>query len=399
MAMLSVDDAISILLKDVARLDDERVALGELPGRVAAENVTARITQPPFAASAMDGYAVRVDDAGVGAVLNVIGEAPAGAPFEGTLEPGAAVRIFTGAAVPAGADHIVIQEDVTRDGDKITVNEAQTGARHIREAGIDFKKGDPLVEAGEILHEIHGAILAAANVADVAVIRKPRVHIFSNGNELREPGETPGPGEVINSNHYAVTALAESWGGASRYVGCAPDDERAVATFFEDAANADVIVPIGGASVGDYDFVKSAFRSVGGEISFEKIAVKPGKPTWFGRLGGARVLGLPGNPASAIVTASRFLQPLVRRLSGREDTETRPGAARLTSAIAANGPRESYLRAWAQPSQSGGLEVTPAQNQDSSRLFPFSNANVLIRRRAKAPNAAAGETVKIVWLR
>ncbi len=397
--MLSVDQAIAAILEGAHATDSEIAPVGKVTGRRAAEDIIARMTQPPFAASAMDGYAVRFADCTPGARLTVIGEAPAGAPFAGAVGAGQAVRIFTGGVVPDGADHVVIQEDVQRDDDAITITDPQEGPRHIRRAGIDFSQGDVLAARGEYLHEIHGAIFAAANISQVSVMRRPRVAIFSNGNELQEPGSALKPGQIINSNHYALTAMIRSWGGEPDYLGCAPDNEEEISTFFARGERCDIVIPIGGASVGDYDYVRSAFTKRGGEKVFEKVAVRPGKPTWFGRLANARVVGLPGNPASAIVTAALFVQPLVRALAGERPRTVRDfEVATLLAPLAANGSRESYLRGVAVPSDKG-LTVTPAANQDSSLLTPFAKANALIRRLANAPAADAGESVEVVWLR
>lgn len=391
--MLSVEQAISAILENVETLPAETVALTALPGRILAEDIKARMTQPPFAASAMDGYAVRIADARPGAVLKVIGEAPAGAPYAGAVGAGEAVRVFTGAVIPDGAGHVVIQEDVLRDGDQITINQAPEAPRNIRAAGIDFREGDMLAHAGERLHELHGAIFAAANIAAVSVYRRPRLAVFANGDELMEPGADLKPGQIVNSNRYAICALIESWGGEAVYLGRAGDDEASIREHFRRGADCDVIVPIGGASVGDYDYVKSAFAKEGGEILFSKVAVRPGKPAWCGKLGRARVAGLPGNPASAIVTAALFVQPLVRRLAGR--IWSAPFAtARVTQALGANGGREGYLRAVAADGA-----VAPAPDQDSSLLLPFAAANALIRRPAHAPAVAAGSEVEFVRLR
>ncbi len=391
--MLSVEEAIAAVTESAGPLGAEEVGLSALAGRIAAQDVIARLTQPPFSASAMDGYAVRFAGMKAGARLKVIGEAPAGAPFAGSVGVGEAVRIFTGAAVPQGADHVVIQEDVTRDGETIALNEAQERPRNIRAAGIDFREGDVLAKAGERLHEMHGAIFAAANIASVSVYRRPKVVVFSNGDELMEPGAILEPGQIINSNHYALSAMIGAWGGEAVYLGCASDNEEAIRGYFQRGADADVIIPVGGASVGDYDYVKSAFAKEGGEIRFEKVAVRPGKPTWCGALKGARVVGLPGNPASAIVTAALFAQPLVRKLAG--ETWAAPFAkARLAAPIGANGGREAYLRAQVKDG-----EAAPAPNQDSSLLLPFAAANALIRRPAHAPALDVGAEIEFVRLR
>lgn len=395
--MITVTEALGAILDGAAALERETVSIRSCAGRIAAEDIAAKITQPPFAASAMDGYAVRFEDMAVGARLRVIGEAPAGAPFAGNVGPGEAVRIFTGGVVPHDADHVVIQEHVTRGADTIVIDEPQPGPRHIRAAGIDFEAGDVIAAKGAALNEIHGSLFAAANIDSVRVVRRPHVAVFSNGDELMEPGAALKPGQIVNSNHYAICALIERWGGAAHYLGCAGDSEAAIAQMFKKARDADIIVPIGGASVGDYDFVKGACRAGGGEIIFEKVAVRPGKPTWFAKRDRARIVGLPGNPASAIVTANLFVQPLVIALAGG-DHRIIEGEAALQSSLGANGRRETYLRAIV--SETGnGLAIAPAPDQDSALLRPFAAANALIKRAANADAAAAGDLVRFVRLR
>lgn len=345
----------------------------------------------------MDGYAVQFEDMEKGVSLRVIGEAPAGAPFSGTVVAGEAVRIFTGGVIPRGADHVVIQEDVTREADHIKISEPQTTPRHIRAAGIDFHAGDILVGKGEALNEIHGSLLAAANIDKVSVVRRSRVAVFSNGDELIEPGGALKPGQVVNSNHYAICALIENWGGEATYLGCARDSDAAISEMFEKARDADIIVPIGGASVGDYDFVKTACRKSGGEIIFEKVAVRPGKPTWFAQLGQGRVIGLPGNPASSLVTATLFVRPLIVALGGY-DERLAIGEAPLTTALKANGRRETYLRAVIEDG-ANGVTISPAPDQDSSLLRPFAAANALIKRGPNAHALDAGDPVSFLRLR
>lgn len=395
--MISVDEAIDHILNGVASVGAELVSLSALPGRIAASDVIAQMTQPPFSASAMDGYAVQFSSVGEDAVLSVIGEAPAGVPFDGHVGPNEAVRIFTGGVVPEGADHVIIQEDVVREGNVIRVNGVQQAPAHIRPAGVDFRNGDVIVAKGTQFHEIHGAICAAANIGKVSARRRPKVALFSNGDELVEPGSSLAPGKIVNSNHFALSAMIKRWGGEPIYLGCAPDDEAALCRFFERGQDADIIVPIGGASVGDYDFVKSAFAAVGGTIVFSKIAVRPGKPTWFGNIEKTRVIGLPGNPASAIVTAALFLQPLVRKLAGEDFTSIRE-VATLNTDIEANGARESYLRAQIFETNNG-LEVAASPNQDSSLLSPFDLADALIRRQVNAPKLCAGQKVEVIRMR
>ena len=397
MGMISVEEALAQILDDVEPVGAEPHSLDDISGRILAAHVMAAMTQPPHPASAMDGYAVRLADAEKGAALAVIGEAPAGSPFEGVVGANEAVRIFTGGVVPEGADHILVQEEAAREDDKIIVTEAQSGHQHIRAAGVDFENGAVLARKGERLHEVHGALFAAANIASVSVYRLPRVALFSNGDELVEPGSDLKPGEIVNSNHYALASCFKSWGAEVEYLGCAADSEEAICDMFKHARGADIIVPVGGASVGDYDYVKSAFRTEGGEISFEKVAVRPGKPTWLGKLDGARIVGLPGNPASAIVTAALFVQPLIRRLAG--DNATRHFLkGRLITSVRANGPRETYLRAEATGAGEP-FEIDPAPDQDSSLLLPFAKANALVRRPRNAPALKAGAEIEFLSLR
>ncbi len=401
--MISVDEALAIILKSASPLPVHNHSLDNIAGFILAHDLYANITQPPFPASAMDGYAIHFEDAQLHANLTVIGESAAGHPFLGRVGRGQAVRIFTGAVVPDAADHVIIQEEVSREKNTISITAVQNQIAHIRAAGIDFCKDDLLVKAGTLLHELHGSVLAAANIASAHVISRPKVYLFSTGDELQEPGSDLKPGEIINSNHYAVHALIKKWGGDPVYVGCLKDDRDSVCAFFNNLNGADIIVPIGGASVGDYDIIKPAFTDAGGEIVFEKIAVKPGKPTWYGRFGRTHLVGLPGNPASAIVTAALFLQPLVRRLSGQLSGETDEGQAKhfgvLAQDLGANGARESFLRASIGFDKSGRQNmIHVAPNQDSALLSPFLEANILVRRRPHALSAKAGEKVEFVAL-
>ena len=399
MAMRSVDEAIAIILDGARSLGAEQVVIDDAIDRVLANDVTARLTQPPFDASAMDGYAVLERDAFAGARLSVIGEAPAGSPFPGDIGAGEAVRVFTGAAIPDSAERVIIQEDVVREGGDILLKEIGAGSRNIRPAGVDFKSDDILIRSGTKLHARHCALAAASNNSKLSVYRRPKVFLFSNGDELKEPGAELAPGQIINSNRYAIAGMVAAWGAEPEYLGCAPDNEDAIVDMFKNAASSDVIIPIGGASVGDYDFVKTAFAKAGGVLEFSKVAVKPGKPVWFGKLGEARIVGLPGNPASAIVCTALFVQPLVRRLSYTvlASAEART-LAQTTAPIAANGNRESYLRAKVEADETGVLQVTPAYNQDSSLLIPFAEANCLVRREVQAPDVSPGEHVEIIYL-
>lgn len=396
---LTVDEARAVILDGIQPLESELVPVGEVTGRIAAREIRARLTQPPFAASAMDGFAVRFENAQEGARLKVIGESLAGAPFDGVVGDGEAVRIYTGCAVPDGADHVLVSEEASIDDGVVVVAAQQSRPRHIRAAGIDFHRGDVVVRRGEMLHEIHGSILAAANVAEVPVVRRPRVAMFSTGDELAEPGSTLRPGQVVNSNRFALASLVGRWGGEPWYIGHATDSEGAISRLIDRGRSADVLVPIGGASVGDYDFVKSAFAGLGGELAFERVVVKPGKPVWGGRLDSVRVVGLPGNPGAALVTASLFLQPLVRRMAGTDRSSHGPSRAVLTTSLDSNERSEAYLRAKATVSADGTLEVTPTGEQDSSLISPFAEANALIKRAVGSTAADVGTEVDIVLLR
>ena len=386
--MISVSDALAIIYSRRPIFGTETLPLRDLAGRMSAKAITARLTQPPFDSSAMDGYAVKVaDTARIGATLNVIGEAPAGAPFNGEINPGQAVRIFTGSQVPRGADHIIIQEHVTRRGEQITVDTPSKHARNIRKAGQDFAIGDTLIPAGARLDWRHVALIAAANIEEIKVIKTPRVAILSNGNELIEPGSNVSAGQIVNSNPFALAALIESWGGAATILPVAKDSVKSIAKRITQAREADIILPVGGASVGDHDHMKPAFADAGLDLKFSKIAVKPGKPTWFGELGEQRVLGLPGNPASALVCAHLFLKPLMGLETG--DVAT----AILSSDIPANGLRETYARGRVD---SGKITLFP--KQDSALISPFPKANALIKFPPNAGPWLEGDSLNYIAL-
>ncbi|MEE2692608.1 MAG: gephyrin-like molybdotransferase Glp [Pseudomonadota bacterium] len=398
--MLSVEEALRVLRDSASPLQAETVGLEDACGRVLAEDLAAAIAQPPFAASAMDGYAVRLADVrGVGSRLRVIGEVRAGGVSNVRVETGTAVRIFTGAAVPEGADHVLIQEDAQRDGSDIIVKVSQQSTANIRAAGIDFEQGSLLKRAGSRLSPVDISLAAAANIATLRVTRRPAVAFFDNGDELREPGSELLPGQIVGSNRYALGALIGEWGAEPRYLGRAADTTSSIQELYDRASGADVLAPIGGASVGDYDYVRAAFAEAGGRLIFEKIAVRPGKPTWFGELGGALVLGLPGNPASAIVCAALFLRPLIARLLGVRENGLRFVPAVLAGFAPANGPRETYLRGKARFDGEGRLFVEPAGQQDSSLLAVLAASDALIRRRPNAPAAQTGTFVDCLFLR
>lgn len=392
--MISVQDAISALTQHRAAGADVLTPLSKALGGRLARDVLAKVTLPPRDASAMDGYAVRFSDVGkAGAQLTVIGEAPAGSPFRGAVGQGEAVRIFTGGAVPEGADHIVIQENASRQGDILTTTTTNETRRHIRKAGIDFTKGETLITAGTQLSPAHIALAAAANHDTLPIYKRPVIALIANGDELKEPGSPVQEGDVIGSNAAGLGALIQSWGGEVMDMGIAKDSVAAITALIEAASAADIIVPIGGASVGDYDYMRTAFKEAGLELVFEKIAVRPGKPTWFGKLGEQRVLGLPGNPASATVCAHLFLKILMNRADNIVTTK-----AKLTQALSANGPRETFARGRKEVSDDGIAKVTPFPRQDSSLMTPFAKANVLLRLPPNTGPWDEGDVIDVVSL-
>ena len=396
---LSVQEARGRMLADAARLGTETVALTDALSRVLAEAIDASRDQPPFAASAMDGWAIRRADLQPGAVFAVAGESAAGKAHDTPVQPGQAIRIFTGAPVPAGADLVVIQEEARRDGDRVTFEAGDAPRAHIRPAGGDFRAGDRLLEAGMRLDPWRLSLAAAAGRATLPVARRPRVVLLATGNELVAPGGDPAPDQIFESGSIALAALVETWGGVATRLTAAADDLDAIATAIAQAATtADLIVTIGGASVGDHDLVKPALARLGLTLKVETIAIRPGKPTWFGVLGdGKRVLGLPGNPASALVCAELFLRPLLAALTGQA-TALPLVAARLADALPANGPREHWMRATLSIDPEGRAIGAAFPDQDSSLVGVFSRADALLRRAANAPVSQAGDLVEVLPL-
>lgn len=395
--MISRDEALQLITALPQMRATETVPLQAGAGRVLSSDLVAGLTHPPKDMSSMDGYAARAEDSARGATLTVIGEAAAGHPFSGQVGAGECVRVFTGSVVPAGASHIIIQEDVVRDGDTITIADDQNAPRHIRPAGVDFKQGETLIAAGARLNPRQLSICAAANHATLELRRRPRIALLANGDELKPPGTPLGPGEIIASNEYSLTALIEAWGGEAVNLGIAPDDPDAIAARIKGAEGVDVFVPVGGASVGDHDHMKTVFATLGFTPLFAKVAVRPGKPTWLSQRATQLVLGLPGNPASALVCAHLFLRPLIHHMLGL-DTDAARVRARLSEAVTANGARESFLRGRLSQNESGERLVSVAENQDSSLLSPFVTANVLVQRHVNAPACAAGDEVTCIRL-
>lgn len=396
---LSVDVALARILDGVAPTPAEAVAIEAAHRRTLATPLGALITQPPFDASAMDGYALRgADVARLPATLDVIGEAAAGHPFAGAVGAGQAVRIFTGAPLPAGADAVVIQENTERDGARVIVREGTPDRGHVRHTGFDFRTGEILLQAGRRLGPREVALAAAMGHGTVPVHRTPRVAVISTGDELVAPGSRPGPGQIISSNHLGVAALAEAAGAEAELLGIARDTRESLEAHFARAEGADVIVTIGGASVGDHDLVGPVLAARGMALSFWKIAMRPGQPLMFGRLGPARVMGLPGNPVSSLVCTRVFLVPLLRALLGQPARDERPIQASAGVALEANGPRQHYMRATTTAAPAGLPVVTPVRSQDSSLLAPLAQADCLLVRPPHAPAAPQGALVPILPL-
>jgi molybdopterin molybdotransferase len=400
--MISVEDARARILADLRPLPAEVVALADAWGRVTAAPVAARLTQPPADVSAMDGYALRAADGTEGAQLTVIGTAPAGHPFAGSLGPGQAVRIFTGSVVPAGADAILLQEDATRTGDTVEVNETVRAGRHIRRAGQDFAAGDEVVPAGRRLGARDIGLAAAANHPWLVVHRRPRVAILATGDEIALPGEPIPAGGIVSSNSHALAALVRAAGGAPMVLPVAADDPAAIGAVADAVGGADLLVTTGGASVGDHDLVISALSARGLSVDFWRIAMRPGKPLVFGWLGtagtGVPMLGLPGNPVSALVCAVLFLLPALARLSGLPAAPPPVTEAVLGTAVAQNDGRADHLRASLSEDAAGRLVATPFPVQDSAMLRRLAVADALVLRAPHAPALPAGAVVPVIRL-
>ncbi|WP_419911775.1 gephyrin-like molybdotransferase Glp [Hoeflea sp.] len=403
MSLLPVDEARARILTDVEPIADiEQAPLALAIGRTLASDVTAIRSQPPFPASAMDGYAVRSSDiADAPCDLEVIGEAPAGHGYTGTVGPNQAVRIFTGAPVPDGADSIVIQEDTeTPESGGVRILAPVQAGNYVRPQGLDFARDDRVLRAGQILDAGRITVAAAMNYPDLPVRRRPHVAILATGDELVAPGEQPGMDQIIASNGFGVRAIAEKDGATVTDLGIAQDRQALIESAIDRtvAEKADILVTLGGASVGKHDLVQAALVARGMKLDFWRIAMRPGKPLMYGRMDNLHVLGLPGNPVSSLVCSHLFLRPLIARLSGTEETDPHRDAV-LGCDVGANDRRQDYLRSKLQRRDDGMLVATPFEKQDSSMTRTFAESDCLVIRAPHAAAAPAGEACRIVLLR
>ena len=400
MALMPVAEALARVLADANPLPAELVPLHEALGRVLTTDLSALRTQPPAAVSAMDGYALRAADvAQTPVVLRLIGEVAAGHPFDGEVGAGEAARIFTGGVMPQGADTVVIQELTARDGDTVTIQKPAAKARNVRAKGIDFRQGEVLLRQGRHLTDRDLMLAAAMNYSCLSVHRRPKIAVLGTGDELVAPGSKPAPGEIVYSNGFALTALARNEGAEVSDLGIARDRVEDIAAAVRRARmeGADILLTSGGASVGEHDLVQRALASEGLDLSFWRVALRPGRPMMHGRLGDMHVLGVPGNPVSSYVCAFLFLVPLIRRLTGRVDVEWIPEPARLGCDLPKNDERTDYLRATLEPG-ADGLVATPLPSQDSSLMAPLAKADCLVIRAPHAPAAPAGSPCVILKL-
>ena len=397
--MLSVEAACARILAALSPLAAETIPVAESLGRVLAEDLTARVTQPPAAVSAMDGYAVRGSDVVAASVtLRQIGAVPAGTALPGQVGTGECVRIFTGAPLPAGADTIVIQENVSASGDAITINEATPRGRYVRPAGLDFRAGDVGLVAGDVITVRRLALAAAMNRPWLRVARRPRVAILATGDEIVMPGDPIGPSQIVSSNGLALAAFVHAWGGEPIQLGIAPDRAEALQAMASGARGADLLVTTGGASVGEHDLVRSALGARGLDLDFWQIAMRPGKPLMFGRIDDTPLLGLPGNPVSSLVCSLIFLRPALLRLLGARDLSERRMPAIAGCDLQANDRRQDYLRASLSRGASQQLVATPFAKQDSSMLSLLARADALVVRPPEATALKAGDQVEIICL-
>jgi molybdopterin molybdotransferase len=397
--LLSVEEARSRILAEITTLGLETVPIEQARGRIAGQDLAAILTHPPVPVSAMDGYGLSSADIGEFPLrLRKIGESKAGAHFQGQMARGACVRIFTGAPVPEGVDVIALQEDAEEADGEVVIRETPKPGQFIRRAGLDFSTGQTLVRQGKLLTARDLGLLASAGHGQVSVRRRPKVAILSTGDELVPPGVEPGPDQIVCSNGLALAATVESWGAEAIDLGIAVDRIDAIAEAADRAAGADILVTSGGASAGDHDLVQAGIAQRGFVQSFWKIAMRPGKPLMFGRIGPLPVLGVPGNPVSALVCAMLFLKPVLNKMYGLASPELQFDTAVLGSAMGANDRREEYARARLERGPDGRLVAWPFSAQDSAMQMALAQSGALIRRPPFAPPAEAGAEVEIIRL-
>ena len=397
--LLTVRDAHARVIAAFDKLPGETVSVADAAGRVLATAPQARLTQPPSDLSAMDGYAVRAEDVPAApSTLTLVGQAPAGGSYDHALMPGQALRIFTGGPLPMGADSIVIQEDTRAEGDRITILEAPRPGRHIRRAGLDFSAGDAPLKAGRTLTTRDVALAAAMNLPWLSVHRKPRVAILSTGDELVMPGEPVGRNQIVSSSGIAVAALVRGWGGEPTLFDIARDDAKLIEERIAAGAQHDLLITLGGASVGDHDLVQGALKAQGFAMDFWRIAMRPGKPLMFATRDRARVLGLPGNPVSTMVCALLFLKPALDRMLGQAGDIAATVPAKLAVDVKDNDQREDYVRAKLARGTDGALTVEPHKVQDSSMLSVLAWGDALLVRPAHDPARKAGDIVQVIDL-
>jgi len=390
--MISVENALSRVLALCKPTDSETIDIRDANTRVLSRDVTAMRDQPPFDASAMDGYAMQSADLVLGAKLRVIGESPAGGEFKGVVSRGTTVRIFTGGAVPTSADLVLMQENTSRDGNTMTLTELPGGGNHIRAQGSDFKIGD-VINAPRRLNPSDIGLLASMNIAQVPVRKKPVVAVIATGDELVQPGEIPGPSQIICSNNYALKAVLEAQGAEVRLLPIARDNAASLKQVFALASGADMVITIGGASVGDYDLINPMAAELGLELDFYKIAMRPGKPLIAGKLGDALMVGLPGNPVSSMVCSQVFVRPAIDAMLGLPAQALPRQSFELTTAIGKNGPREHYMRANVSDGQ-----CAVSNNQDSGAMSVMAQSNALMVRAPFADALPKGALVECILL-
>jgi molybdopterin molybdotransferase len=397
--LLPVADARHKIISSLKPVGSEKIELSQALGRVLAENVTARVSHPPADVSAMDGYAVCVADvSSTPTTLKIVGESAAGHPWTGEIQPGEAIRIFTGAYVPAGADSVVIQENTTADGKAVTINELPRVGKNIRPQAQDFQTGDAVLKPPRWLTARDIGLLAAMNLPEINVYRRPRIGILSTGDEIVQPGDTVGDGQIVSANGPGLCAFVKSRGGVGINLGIVSDNTEALLEAIKHAGQLDFLVTSGGVSVGDHDLVKKAASEGGLNLSFHKIAMRPGKPLLFGHFDQLPLLGLPGNPVSAMVCAILFLSSAIDALLGLPADAPKTIPARLTEALKANGDREDYIRAELNPCEGELPLISPLPKQDSAMIAALARASALIIRAPHALSAKSGDIVQAIPL-